>query len=448
MKFKVLFFTILLILSSYYICFADEMWCTSTPETVLADLNDTNTFSLYSDSVSDEEKIAFQNYIAEKCLQRSEIIDISNFKCQKADAERYFLDVAMKRPDILVYTIFKIGYTSETNIATAIKPIYLFETKEDDEKARKLMNDGVLKYISLADKFENMLEKLLAVHDELVEDCDYVRNNEVNDDIYHHAYSLFAYKKGVCQSYAQAFYMLATFLGYEVDYCVSNDMNHSWNYIKLDDEWYHLDVTHDDPLIDGGTGLTVDHGYHNHFLCSDDKIHQGGSYVVEPLKWTNYLGEHIICDSDKYESNYIFNMKRGFDIRFREDGKICAEAEYNFVIANASGETETVSKIVNYIYDDLYVKEPMLVSEPFELNSNNLVFYEPIAEIKNPPSLIRTLVTTNGKKMRVDVLNLNDESFKKGGSKFLNTKINGYKIKYMLLDFNDIKPLSKAVVVE
>ena len=86
----------------------------------------------------------------------------------------------------------------------------------------------------------------------------------------------------------------------------------------------------------------------------------------------------------------------------------------------------------------------MIVSEPEKLDNNiYYMFYEPIAEITNPPSLIRTVTSKNG--IKTEVIEANNEAF--SSFKYFQKK-NGNKYKYMLLDLYDIKPLSKAVVVE
>ena len=39
-----------------------------------------------------------------------------------------------------------------------------------------------------------------------------------------------------------------------INYKVSSD-HHVWNAVKIDDNWYHLDLTWDDPVTQDGTNL-------------------------------------------------------------------------------------------------------------------------------------------------------------------------------------------------
>lgn len=68
---------------------------------------------------------------------------------------------------------------------------------------------------------------------------------------------------GVCQSYALAYELLMDRMGIECMLVNSEEMNHAWNLIRIDGEWYHVDCTWDDP----GIGGSENHAY---FCLSDD----------------------------------------------------------------------------------------------------------------------------------------------------------------------------------
>ena len=44
--------------------------------------------------------------------------------------------------------------------------------------------------------------------------------------------------------------------------------NHVWNYVKVDDEWLHLDLTWDDPVSTDGKDILDD----SYFLIDDNKL--------------------------------------------------------------------------------------------------------------------------------------------------------------------------------
>lgn len=71
--------------------------------------------------------------------------------------------------------------------------------------------------------------------------------------------------KGICHAYAEALVAMCTIAGIPCEYVVSKDMDHAWNRIRLNGNWYWVDVTWDD--VEPGEGyngsktLWADHTY-------------------------------------------------------------------------------------------------------------------------------------------------------------------------------------------
>ena len=62
---------------------------------------------------------------------------------------------------------------------------------------------------------------------------------------------------GVCQSYALAYEQLTRAAGLESIYLVGESINHGWNMVKIDDEWFHVDCTWDDPVRVAMNAMTI-----------------------------------------------------------------------------------------------------------------------------------------------------------------------------------------------
>lgn len=85
----------------------------------------------------------------------------------------------------------------------------------------------------------------------------------------------------ICVGYATTFKLFMDMLDIEciiVKGCDSEDgVNHAWNKVKLNDQWYNVDVTWDDPI--GGSKV-----YYNYFNISDETMEK----------------KHHSWDKDKY----------------------------------------------------------------------------------------------------------------------------------------------------
>ncbi len=106
------------------------------------------------------------------------------------------------------------------------------------------------------------VEKILAVHDYIVLNYEYDLTYSIYDDE-----EFFRNKRGVCQAYTMAFGAIMDELNIKWEYVISDAMDHAWNMVYLDGEWYHVDVTWDDPVND-----TYGYVRHEFLLLSDDAI--------------------------------------------------------------------------------------------------------------------------------------------------------------------------------
>lgn len=119
----------------------------------------------------------------------------------------------------------------------------------DQERLLNGMVDEVLRKM-ISSKMTD-LEKIDAVHDYIVLMTQYSNSTSGSS---HSAYTVMTERKGVCQGYATLGYKMLQKLGFEVRIthgkAGSPRENHAWLKVKLDGEWYNLDITFDDPIPD------------------------------------------------------------------------------------------------------------------------------------------------------------------------------------------------------
>ncbi len=85
---------------------------------------------------------------------------------------------------------------------------------------------------------------VLLIHDSIIKNCTYntTGNNITN------IYGALCDKSAQCQGYTRAFSYLCAKCGIETDIVLGIAAeDHMWNMVKLDGEWYHIDLTWDDP---------------------------------------------------------------------------------------------------------------------------------------------------------------------------------------------------------
>ncbi len=117
-------------------------------------------------------------------------------------------------------------------------------------------------------------------------------------------YSGFIGKTGVCEAYSKMFQVLCYAVG--INATQITGVNHMWNAVLLDGEWYQVDVTFDDSETSGPAHNGV---RYNYFNLSGDKMAADGYHTPDGMLYVPN------CTSDKYSlkgttgknSNNLFN---------------------------------------------------------------------------------------------------------------------------------------------
>ncbi len=137
--------------------------------------------------------------------------------------------------------------------------------KKVDELYKELIND------TMTDR-----EKIKIIHDYLINNTKYdVTRNENGESIYQSylAYGLLFEGYATCNGYTDA---MALFLdkmnipNFKVAMTPDDPTNegHVWNAVYLDNNWYHLDLTWDDPVSEDGKDYLQD----TYFLINTNKL--------------------------------------------------------------------------------------------------------------------------------------------------------------------------------
>ena len=150
----------------------------------------------------------------------------------------------------------------------------------------------------------DMYQKALILHDYIIDHVEY-DDQDLEDDKIYTFYGALMEGQAVCQGYADAFQLMGYMSGIDTA-IVSGDgisngvsIGHMWNMIKLEDDFYHLDTTWDDPVLDGGRG-TKSYEYFN--LADEqmavDHVWETSDYQnADGSKYNYYVYNHLIVNS-------------------------------------------------------------------------------------------------------------------------------------------------------
>ncbi len=210
-----------------------------------------------------------------------------------------FYDVLYENPG-LFYVKTQIQAWSNGTILTKLdfSESYAYTDNATINRNRALIDAEVNTILSTIDPAMSDAEKALAVHDWFVLRYAYNVPASLTNELSaaHRIDGLFIDKTAVCQGYALGYIYVLSKLGIETKYVPSIAMGHAWNMVKIGNKWYHVDVTHDDPVF-GGEDMF---GYvsHENFLRSDTGITETGHFMWESpytasSDYTNMFWEDI-----------------------------------------------------------------------------------------------------------------------------------------------------------
>ncbi len=169
-------------------------------------------------------------------------------------------DITAIRSDIKLWSDMnpKYFYLTSTSIYYSGKKIAVFKFLYSTEKAaamRRLEEIDLICYEAMTHVKSGMsdYQKALVLHDWLANHVAYSYDRYLSDTLVaedYNAYGALVLREAVCQGYAEAYHILMSLCGIECYVVSSKSLNHAWNVVKIDGQYYNLDVTWDDPVYD------------------------------------------------------------------------------------------------------------------------------------------------------------------------------------------------------
>ena len=161
-----------------------------------------------------------------------------------------------------------ISYQVPRKGSMKIVPSYL-ETDNYNAVYQDLMNQ-IDEIVSGVNENWSDAEKALYLHEYMAVHFDYDHDEYTDSalmELQHTAYGMLKNGKAVCEGYAWLYDILLHRVGVDAMLLESIEIGHGWNLVKIDDKWYHVDVTWDDSY-DTHPGMVK----HDYFLKDNDTM--------------------------------------------------------------------------------------------------------------------------------------------------------------------------------
>ncbi len=228
-------------------------------------------------------------------------VDVSNYKLSESEMETLFYGM-LYEGKLPWYTLnsYTFYYSDTTGYMLEFEPDLLDQEKYD----RMLYEQRIAEILSICVR-EGMSDWQIAlsIHDYLIVNCVYDEALELKT-----GYDLLVKGSTVCSGYAALYQDLLLRCGIPCLQVHSEPMEHVWNLVQLDGQWYHVDVTWDDPTPDIKGFVR-----HEYFLRTDAQMSAGDDPHYD---WET----NITCTDNRYAD--AFWTKLESQVIFTDD-KTC-----------------------------------------------------------------------------------------------------------------------------
>lgn len=274
--------------------------------------------ALYAESAYTDEEI--MDYLYQQMKKRATPIDVSKYdipyETTKPTRIGALVSGALNEHPDLYYVNDGVRYGYNPTTATITQLTITYDTTLNDGAWQQGVNEA----LATVDQNMTDLQKAIILHDYLTVNCEYDKENldkGAVPAVSHSTYGVFANRTAVCDGYALSYKYLLKRVGIDCYMVTSDAINHAWNLIKLDGQYYQVDVTWDDPTWD-----IVGRSVHTYMFRSDanfdpvnvNQKHSGGrvtygsqtvDYQATDTRydnafWTNCTSPLVLSGNDCY----------------------------------------------------------------------------------------------------------------------------------------------------
>lgn len=285
-----------------------------------------------TESDLETEEKEFEEYLVKELKSLADSIDVSQFtfyESLEGGIQGAYIRALERNPE-LFYVSFQVNLEWAGEKVDNLIPIYKYEEaaierkcNEYEEKIDEILEDYIDPEMSDA-------EKVLALHDYLVmttsvDEVDWEHWDEVDWNAERFtAYGALVNRVSASDGYVLAMKALLDRVGIENLYATSESMYHTWNLVRVDGDWYHVDVSWDDVVLEEDFGCDLEGWvFHSLVLLSDEALLGWGYENLSPSLPT--------CANDQYDEAFWRDVYSGMFYR---------QGEWHYILNNMIYHTD------------------------------------------------------------------------------------------------------------
>ena len=218
------------------------------------------------------------------------------------------------------------------------------------------LNQQIIPIFSRIPDGADELARETIIHDAIVDGISYDFEAAEADDSSHEAFNVYGTlvkKKAVCTGYAGAMKMLLNLVGIECRTAVgmSKNSGHMWNQVRIDGEWYNLDVTWDDSAVDSD----VLYSRYNYFNITDERLainHKTGANYSEME--CEYTDDEVYVTTELYNFDLeeCTSVKANYYEMYALHLSSLGDASVNYITQRFITASKNREEIVYIMFDD------------------------------------------------------------------------------------------------
>lgn len=297
-----------------------------------------------------------------------ERINLGAYNISTSDAINLTTEISDFRGDN-PYFVFSICATHDDDENTILVVGYQYTPEGAAEKRRQDAEEQAVVDAAIASCVTDGMsdyEIAKALHDYLATHNEYDMRLYSGDlpALSRTSYGALVNRTSVCSGYAKAYEHLMEDAGIPCEYVtgMTTRGSHAWNIVQIDGEWYHVDVTWDDPTPDREGYVRYDYFLKSDRAMSRDHVSWEASRACKSTKYDNAT---ILSPEDEQEAIEQAEEQAQRDAVTAEIITYCKQAMTEFPYATEealrAAETLTADDRRSYIYfpDGEYTREEL-----------------------------------------------------------------------------------------